>query len=642
MAISNQKLKFWAENEYNVIFSGKHGVGKTSIIENLFNEMYGKDWLSFSAATMDPWVDFIGVPKEKTDENGNTFLTLVRPEALAKDQVKAIFFDEFNRCLTGDTLIQLAEGKSVPIRELVNRKEFFVYSYDTTNNKVAIGRGHSARKTENNANILKITLDNGSIIRCTEDHPFLLTTGKYEDARNLHVNDPLMSHRVRYNLRIISIEEDGYEDVYDITVDTYENFATGSGVFVHNSPKKVRNAVMELMQFKSINGHKFNNLKLVWAAINPPEEDDDGMVYDVEKIDPAQLDRFHIFMNLPYTVSKPYFKKKYGTDNGIAACDWWNSLSDGLKGRISPRRLDYAMDIWSRGGDVKDILPKNVPTTELMKQLNDGPYNKRIKNILKGDMTNDEISKELADESLFKVLMEKILSGKEDVFEKLVPMLEDEKMLLIFSKMSPSNIRNGLNKMGKNEKVYNVLKEATNARGNGLTHAKKNSIDEWINSNYEVKGEIEKIDVKVGDEVEILNNFMIKIKSNGGLYSSHERLERFNELATFFSHEDAGRVFLSQDNSFKNTFWVAFNKLLRKSNKPRVEAFIMDHNLNDRTNIVKNLITILADENFTYKIIGYARHNPRMEILLNLLRITLNDMSDNISMSDFIKKLREK
>ena len=30
--------------------------------------------------------------------------------------------------------------------------------------------------------------------------------------------------------------------------------------------KKVRNAVMELIQFKSINGRKFKNLKIVWAA----------------------------------------------------------------------------------------------------------------------------------------------------------------------------------------------------------------------------------------------------------------------------------------------------------------------------------------------------------------------------------------
>ena len=36
--------------------------------------------------------------------------------------------------------------------------------------------------------------------------------------------------------------------------------------------KKVRNAVMELIQFKSINGRKFKNLKIVWAAINPDDD----------------------------------------------------------------------------------------------------------------------------------------------------------------------------------------------------------------------------------------------------------------------------------------------------------------------------------------------------------------------------------
>lgn len=37
-----------------------------------------------------------------------------------------------------------------------------------------------------------------------------------------------------YNHKIISIENVGYEDVYDITVDKYHNFALNSGVFVHN------------------------------------------------------------------------------------------------------------------------------------------------------------------------------------------------------------------------------------------------------------------------------------------------------------------------------------------------------------------------------------------------------------------------
>ena len=36
------------------------------------------------------------------------------------------------------------------------------------------------------------------------------------------------------NHKIVKIEEDGYGEVYDLTVDTYHNFALSSGIFVHN------------------------------------------------------------------------------------------------------------------------------------------------------------------------------------------------------------------------------------------------------------------------------------------------------------------------------------------------------------------------------------------------------------------------
>ncbi len=65
---------------------------------------------------------------------------------------------------------------------------------------------------------------------------------------------------------------------------------------------------------------RFNNLKIIWAAINP--EDDEDEVYDVEKLDPAQIDRFHVRVDIPYAVSTKYFKDKYD-GAGIAAVDWW-------------------------------------------------------------------------------------------------------------------------------------------------------------------------------------------------------------------------------------------------------------------------------------------------------------------------------
>ncbi len=135
---------FWVQNNLNVLFRGKHGVGKTAVVINTFNRHKLK-WKYFSASTLDPWVDFVGVPREATDENGNVYLDLLRPREFAADEVEAIMIDEYNR-----------------------------------------------------------------------------------------------------------------------------------------GAKKVKNAVMELLQFKSINGKKFNNLKMVWAAINPDDDADNS--YEARKI----------------------------------------------------------------------------------------------------------------------------------------------------------------------------------------------------------------------------------------------------------------------------------------------------------------------------------------------------------------------
>ena len=78
------------------LFTGTRGVGKTTMACEVFAEKFGGDWLYFSASTMDPWVDFVGVPKEMKDSKG-AYLELVRPKQFRDDKVKGIIFDEFNR-----------------------------------------------------------------------------------------------------------------------------------------------------------------------------------------------------------------------------------------------------------------------------------------------------------------------------------------------------------------------------------------------------------------------------------------------------------------------------------------------------------------------------------------------------------------
>ena len=73
---------------------------------------------------------------------------------------------------------------------------------------------------------------------------------------------------------------------------------------------------MELMQFKTINGKPMKNLKFIWATVNVNENDED--TYSVETIDPTQLDRFQIHVDIPYIIDLKYFTEKYDRNVAIA------------------------------------------------------------------------------------------------------------------------------------------------------------------------------------------------------------------------------------------------------------------------------------------------------------------------------------
>jgi hypothetical protein len=291
LKITDTELRFWIEQKLNVIFKGKHGTGKTETVRALFNEAYGEqgvDWIYFSAATMDPWVDFIGVPKEVSDSQG-PYLELIRPKVFRDGNVKALFFDELNR-----------------------------------------------------------------------------------------------------------------------------------------AHKKVRNAVMELIQFKSVNGRKFENLELVWAAINPDEEldDDDNKVYDVEPLDPAQIDRFHIHADMPYEVNRKYFTRKWGIERGTAACDWWDQLKPASKDKVSPRRLDYAVEVNSNGGNIRDfVLPISTNVQKLINDLENGSPNMQLDKLIK-EFEPDKIKKFCYDSNNWEAIEPRVLKDTrllEEVFRYAHP-----------------------------------------------------------------------------------------------------------------------------------------------------------------------------------------------------------------------------
>ena len=151
-------------------------------------------------------------------------------------------------------------------------------------------------KSGENAKLIKVTLDNGKIIRCTPEHRFMLSNGDYKEAVSLVSGDSLMSLYTKNesggpkNYKIISVEFLDYtEDVYDIEVADNHNFALEAGIFVHNSKDSadgicgaIYNASQNAALFAFEFGEDIENITNINSAITNPEAQKKQIILDYE------------------------------------------------------------------------------------------------------------------------------------------------------------------------------------------------------------------------------------------------------------------------------------------------------------------------------------------------------------------------
>ena len=97
-----------------------------------------------------------------------------------------------NPCVTGDTLVAVADGRGhVRIDELArDGKDVPVFCLDGRG-AVAVRTMRRPRKTGDKAKIFRVTLDDGSVVRATENHKFRLRDGSYREVRELQAGDSL-------------------------------------------------------------------------------------------------------------------------------------------------------------------------------------------------------------------------------------------------------------------------------------------------------------------------------------------------------------------------------------------------------------------------------------------------------------------
>ncbi|MGI2902213.1 DNA topoisomerase (ATP-hydrolyzing) subunit B [Tolypothrix sp. VBCCA 56010] len=133
--------------------------------------------------------------------------------------------DSAGGCLFLYTNILLTDGRVLTLKEIIDEqeqgKENFCYTIRESGN-IGVERIINARKTKENTEVVKLTLDNGETIICTPDHPFMLRDGTYKAAELLTPQDSLMPiHRKISQKNERGTGLNGYEMVWNPLKDTW-------------------------------------------------------------------------------------------------------------------------------------------------------------------------------------------------------------------------------------------------------------------------------------------------------------------------------------------------------------------------------------------------------------------------------------
>ncbi|MEK6883828.1 MAG: portal protein, partial [Nanoarchaeota archaeon] len=168
-------------------------------------------------------------------------------------------------CLAGDTVIPLLNGEKITIKELFEQQKqnFWVYSYDTKNNKYVPGLCKKSLKTGTNQPVFKITFDDGLFVKLTENHLVLLKSGEYKRVKELQFGDSIRSvytklstgrgHITIKDYEMILQDSGKWKFTHRLIAEHFDS--KGKGVVHHKDFRKWNNDP-ENLQFMLFEDHK--------------------------------------------------------------------------------------------------------------------------------------------------------------------------------------------------------------------------------------------------------------------------------------------------------------------------------------------------------------------------------------------------
>jgi len=120
-------------------------------------------------------------------------------------------------CLDLNTGIPLLDGRTVELQELItefeNGKENWAYSCDPVTGRIVPGVINWAGITRKNAEVIKLTFDNGKELICTPDHKIPVFGKGFVEAKDLTEQDSLIAFNTQQSK--ISSSSNEYQQVWD-------------------------------------------------------------------------------------------------------------------------------------------------------------------------------------------------------------------------------------------------------------------------------------------------------------------------------------------------------------------------------------------------------------------------------------------
>jgi len=144
------------------------------------------------------YVDVGNLPKGKAEQYVKDIMNRYRNKMVYDAKTGEVRDDKKYMCLAMDTKVPLLDGRTLSISEIASEYEagekLWAYSCDPVTGAFAPGLISWAGVTRKNAEVMKITLDNGKTITCTHDHKFPVWNKGFVRADELIVGESMIPH----------------------------------------------------------------------------------------------------------------------------------------------------------------------------------------------------------------------------------------------------------------------------------------------------------------------------------------------------------------------------------------------------------------------------------------------------------------